>query len=109
MTELPHFARCLRQLRDDAKMTQAELAARAEIARVTVARLETGTRDPSWEMVQKLAHALNVPVAAFVDPSIIPPVVEVKRGPGRPRIYSEPGETPAPKAKPKKTRKRQGE
>lgn len=97
MDDLPHFSRRLRELRDNAKMTQSELAERAGVARVTVARMEIGEREPSWVMVQKLARALNVPVAEFVDPSIIPPVVEVKRGPGRPRLYPEQGETPAPR------------
>lgn len=107
MNDLPHFSRCLRELREGTKMTQNELAERAGIARNTVARMERGEREPSWVMVQKLARALNVPVAAFVDPEIIPPAVEVKRGPGRPRLYPEHSETPAPKAKPK-ARKRKG-
>lgn len=105
MNDVPHFAQRLRQLRADAKMTQNELAGRAGIARVSVARMELGMYEPSWVMVQRLARALNVPVTAFVDPAIIPPVVEVKRGPGRPRIYPEPAETPAPKPK---ARKRKG-
>ncbi len=82
-------------------MTQQELAERAGIARNTVARMERGEREPSWIMVQKLSRALNVPVAAFVDPEIIPPPVEMKRGPGRPRLYPEQNEAPAPKAKPR--------
>jgi transcriptional regulator with XRE-family HTH domain len=106
MDDLPHFAGCLRKLRTDAKMTQHELAERAGVTRGAVARMEIGTREPSWIMVQKLAHALNVPVSAFVDPEIIPPVVEVKRGPGRPRLDAGPVETPAPNARPKRGRKR---
>lgn len=86
MEELPHFARCLRHYRAEAKMSQQELADRAGIARVSVARMELGMYDPSWPMVQRLAHALNVPVGAFVDPAIIPPDLVVKRRRGRPRL-----------------------
>jgi transcriptional regulator with XRE-family HTH domain len=100
--DLPYFAACLRRLRDDAKMTQHELADRSGVHRQSIARLELGSMAPSWHMVMLLARALNVSVTAFVDPEIIPPVVEVKRGPGRPRLYTEQGETPAPKAKPRK-------
>jgi len=103
MKDLSHFAQRLRVVRGEAKMSQQELADRAGIARVSVARMEVGMYEPSWLMVQKLAHALGVPVQTFVDPAIIPPPAEVKRGRGRPRIYGEPAAKPA-----KKTRKRGG-
>jgi transcriptional regulator with XRE-family HTH domain len=105
MKDLPFFARRLRQLRDDAKMTQHELAERSGIHQVSIARLEMGTRGPSWHVVMLLAHALGVPTSAFDDPDIIPPVVEVKRGRGRPRLDTGQGEPAAAK---QKGRKRKG-
>ena len=39
------------------------LAAKAGCTRVTIARLETGTRRPSVALLPRLAKALRVPVA----------------------------------------------
>ncbi|MHB1425100.1 MAG: helix-turn-helix transcriptional regulator [Gemmataceae bacterium] len=104
MKDLSHFARCLRQFRGDAKLTQDELAARAGIARVSVARMELGMYDPSWHTVQQLARALSVSVTAFVDPEIIPPVVEQPRRRGRPRLDAAPSDpSPARKSRKRKT------
>jgi transcriptional regulator with XRE-family HTH domain len=59
------FAARLRQARAEAKMTQEELAARSGVHRLTIARLETGARQPTWETVQVLARALGVDCTAF--------------------------------------------
>ncbi len=66
MSELPFFAVRLREIRMAAKMTQEELAQRAGVTRVTIARLETGEREPSWSTVVAIANALGVAVTAFV-------------------------------------------
>lgn len=86
MGDLTHFANCLRAVRAEARMTQHELAERAGVHYQSIARMELATREPSWVMVQKLARALGVSVLAFVDPAILPPPVEIKRGRGRPRL-----------------------
>jgi transcriptional regulator with XRE-family HTH domain len=65
MADLPPFAARLRQLRAEAKMTQFELAGRSGLNRQSIAKLELGERQPSWETVQLLARALGVGVAAF--------------------------------------------
>jgi transcriptional regulator with XRE-family HTH domain len=65
MSEPITFAARLRQLRADAKMTQQELAERAGSHRQTIAHLENGTRQPTWETVQALARALGVDCKAF--------------------------------------------
>jgi transcriptional regulator with XRE-family HTH domain len=47
-------------------LTQRELAARAGISRVHLARLE-GHHEPSLSTLRRLAQALNVPVASLLD------------------------------------------
>ena len=41
------------------KMTQAELAEKAGVSRVVVARLESGTTNPTFETVSRVAGALG--------------------------------------------------
>lgn len=53
----------LRAVRQDRKLTQAELAKRVRVARNTINRLEIGDRDPSTELRDRLAKALGVSVA----------------------------------------------
>jgi transcriptional regulator with XRE-family HTH domain len=60
------FASRLRQLRDQAGWSQAELARRAGLHREGVGQLERGVREPAWATVQALARALEIEVTAFV-------------------------------------------
>lgn len=46
-------------------MTQQELADKAGIHRVALAKLEGGTNSPSWETVVKLCEALGVSCEVF--------------------------------------------
>lgn len=46
--------------RKDKGMTQAELAKRAGIPRTNITRFESGSYNPSLEMLVKLAAALNM-------------------------------------------------
>jgi transcriptional regulator with XRE-family HTH domain len=62
------FSLRLKQLREAAGLTQRQLAERARLNRVTVAKFEAGTRSPSWETVIDLADALGVECTAFVEP-----------------------------------------
>ena len=62
------FAYKLRELREAADLTQGELAERAGLDRVTVARFEAGTHPPSWPSIQALADALGVTCEAFREP-----------------------------------------
>lgn len=57
----PEFqlASSLIQARIDKKMTQAELAEKAGISQVMVARLESGTSNPTVGTVNKVAHVLG--------------------------------------------------
>jgi transcriptional regulator with XRE-family HTH domain len=70
MGTMTHFAARLRDVRAEAKMTQYELADRSGLHRQTIARLELGERQPSWETVQILADVLGVDFSAFADPAL---------------------------------------
>ena len=53
----------IRQAREDAGLSQAQLAVHAGLAVGTLSRLEAGATDPSWSSVKALADALGVPLA----------------------------------------------
>ncbi len=48
-------------------MTQAALAKKVGVHQVTIARLETGVRRPSMDLLQKLAKVLRVKVAELLE------------------------------------------
>lgn len=102
--ELPAFARRLKELRVEAKMTQKELAERTGMHLGGIFKLEQGVNRPSWDTVQLLAHALGVSCEAFIDPTLQPPQQEPARPRGRPKKPAE-DETPAEKKTPKKKEK----
>ena len=61
------LATVLRQLREDRKLTQEELAKRAKITRSHLSLLEAGHRkNPSLEVLKRLARALGVPVTELL-------------------------------------------
>lgn len=50
----------IKQLRTDAKMTQPELADKIGLTRSTVAAYENNTRQPSFQILVRLAHTFHV-------------------------------------------------
>jgi transcriptional regulator with XRE-family HTH domain len=74
--------RRLRELREQAGLTQARLAERAGVTRDAVARWEAERREPGWSNVLALAAALGVTCQAFARP---PFAARAAPGPGRPR------------------------
>lgn len=60
MPPVPSLGRKLKAARDRAKMTQEELARKARIGRVYIARLESGRYDPRASIVVRLAKALGI-------------------------------------------------
>jgi transcriptional regulator with XRE-family HTH domain len=60
------FAMRLKQLRDDAGLTQAELAAKIGVSRAYLARLEMGRHDPPLSRLRALAKALKVDIAKLL-------------------------------------------
>lgn len=59
----------LRQLRERALLTQAELAAKAGMNVVSITRLETGARKARFSTIRKLASALGVEPTELVKKS----------------------------------------
>lgn len=55
----------IRQLRELKKITQEDLAGKTGIQRANIARIEGGKHYPSLETLEKIADALEVPVAKF--------------------------------------------
>ena len=47
--------------------TQAKLAAKVRIHRISLARLEAGGKGPSWGLLERLAHALRVKPGRLLD------------------------------------------
>jgi transcriptional regulator with XRE-family HTH domain len=68
--ELPPsgFGPKLREVREQKGLTQSALATAAGVHANTVARMERGEVEPSWQMVLALAAALGVNCTAFGGP-----------------------------------------
>ncbi|MBB1647972.1 helix-turn-helix domain-containing protein [Delftia tsuruhatensis] len=60
------FGQALRRRRKDARLTQEKLAFEAGIERVYVSWLESGKRQPTFQMILRLAGALNCSAADLV-------------------------------------------
>ena len=52
----------VRQARKRAGLTQVALAKRADVAQSTIARIESGTRIPSTDMVERLVRATGLEI-----------------------------------------------
>jgi transcriptional regulator with XRE-family HTH domain len=78
--EAAWFAGRLKELREQAGLTQQELADRAGLNRFGVAKLEQGVTKPYWDTVVALCKALRVSADAFLQP----PAVTSEAKPGRP-------------------------
>lgn len=59
------FGARLFQLRDDARLSIAELATRSGLTGAAIRYLESGRSQPSWDTVQRLAVAMQVSTEAF--------------------------------------------
>lgn len=79
--KLPAFGPRLRELRNEAGLTLADLAEKSGLHSQTIVKLEGGERGPVWGTVVALADALGVPVEAFRKAAR----AEMERRPGRPR------------------------
>jgi transcriptional regulator with XRE-family HTH domain len=54
------LGKAIRQLRKDARLTQQELADRAELRVEELRRIEIGAVDADWGSVRRLAYALDI-------------------------------------------------
>lgn len=68
MPEEGFFARRLRELRDEAGLSQPALAERAGIGVSTLRQFEYGIREPTYGTLVKLARALGLSLGAFDQP-----------------------------------------
>src|SRR5437879_1591606 len=87
------FATRLKELREQAGLTQQELADRTGMNRFGIAKLEQGVRGPSWQTVKLLAEALGVDCTAFNQE----PAPRETAHRGRPRKDADQAETPPAK------------
>lgn len=62
LNTLQDLANAVRALRREKGLTQQELARRAGLSRQWLAGLENGTANPSWDVVLRLAAALDADV-----------------------------------------------
>src|SRR5262245_58188235 len=81
MNEAAWFGARLRELREQAGLTQEQLAERCGVKWEAVSRWERGTREPSWSNVIALSKSLRVECTAFLQEPVPRPLA----GPGRPR------------------------
>ena len=63
--EKSFFANRLKQLRQQAGLTQEQLAYRSGLSGAAIRHLEQGLREPTYATLLKLADALGVSLAAF--------------------------------------------
>jgi len=54
------FPELLKKIRDEAGITQKELADRLKVSTVLIAMVETGQKDPSKKLITKLAKEMDV-------------------------------------------------
>lgn len=57
-----NFSKRLKKIREEKKLSQAELAQKADLQTAAVSHFETGQRKPSFDNLKRLADALNVSV-----------------------------------------------
>ncbi len=81
------FGEKLRELRDEAGMTQLELSQAADIPIGTVRDYEQGARDPLLSNAQRLAKALNVSLDVF------PPIPRPKKKTNKGKKGKEKGDS----------------
>lgn len=77
------FSEKLKYIMKQKNITQKELADMLELKQAQISKWITGKRSPNYQSIEKIAHALNVPVAALVEdmdysnPNIITDLVKV--------------------------------
>ena len=59
--------RVLKKARERRKLTQQALADKVGVRQETIARLESGTRQPSMDLLHRLAKALKVKIGDLLE------------------------------------------
>lgn len=72
MTVMPQnkkiFGEILRAYRLEKQLTQEQLSEKVDVIRPFISALENGTRQPSLDMVLRLAKALGITPGKLIDP-----------------------------------------
>lgn len=63
-----HFGTKLKQIRNNQKLSQEELAFRSGLHRTYISDIERGVRNVSLENIQKIAKALDVNISSLFSP-----------------------------------------
>jgi transcriptional regulator with XRE-family HTH domain len=77
------FGEALRRVRGEKGLTQREVAETAAIHSNTVAKMERGEVEPSWQVVLAISRALGVDCTEFADVVAQPPGKPAKKGQGK--------------------------
>jgi len=59
------LAKAINELRKKAKLSQSDLAERADLPESTVARIESARYDPPWGDIRRIAQALDTSLEAL--------------------------------------------
>jgi transcriptional regulator with XRE-family HTH domain len=78
------FMTTIKQLRDDASLSQQDVADKIGVARATYAGLESGRRDPNLSELRHLADYYQIPINELIDG-----VKETVNEPAIPYIYAD--------------------
>ena len=62
----------IKEARKYRKMTQKQLAEAADVATGTIQQYELGKREPRYEILIRICHALNISILAFLHPGSTP-------------------------------------
>ena len=62
----------IRKAREDKAITQAALAEKIEVSLRTIIAVENGNRNPTFDVLYRLIHALDVPADLIFRPDDIP-------------------------------------
>lgn len=60
------IGRKIRTFRNEAGISQSELARESGMSRSAICRYEAGEREPGLDILQQIADALNIPVTEFI-------------------------------------------
>jgi transcriptional regulator with XRE-family HTH domain len=61
------MGRAVIELRNTRRLTQAELASRAEIGLTTLRQIEQGQDDAKWGTLRRLGSALDIPLDVMIE------------------------------------------
>jgi len=67
MSPIKQVSKRLKRLRMERGLSQQALAAKAQISRGYLTRLEAAEQDPTLGVLERLARALGVPVTALLE------------------------------------------